>query len=111
MRKLIVVVALASLLALAATAIAATREVKVGDDYFVRSSGVPTVTVTRNTTVKWVWRGKRKHNVHATSGPVKFASTVKKTGIYSKKMTRRGTYRIICDVHGSSDQSMKLVVK
>lgn len=111
MPKLIALVTTTALLALAATALAATREVKVGDNYFVRASGVPTVTVTKNTTVKWVWRGKRKHNVHAVSGPVRFASTIKRSGFYAKKMTRRGTYRIICDVHGSRDQSMKLVVK
>ena len=46
MRKLIVIVlALAVAAALAATALAATKSVKVGDNYFVRSSGVPTVSV------------------------------------------------------------------
>ena len=46
MRKLIVlVIAAAAVTALAATAFAATRSVKVGDNYYVRSSGVPTVTV------------------------------------------------------------------
>jgi plastocyanin len=33
-----------------------------------------------------------------------------KTGTYTKKMRRSGTYTIICTVHGGKDQKMKLVV-
>ncbi len=96
---------------LAASALAATKTVKVGDNWFVRPSGTPTVTVSKGTTVKWTWVGDKNHNVRVTKGPVKFASPIKESGTFSKRMRRRGTYTIICDVHGKGDQSMKLVVK
>lgn len=95
----------------AATALAATKSVTVGDNYFLRSSGTPTVTVKKNTYVKWVWRGDSKHNVVVTKGPAKFRSPVKSSGTYRRKMTRTGTYRIVCTIHGAKDQSMKLVVR
>ncbi len=111
MHKLIALVAgVAVTGALAATAFAATRTVTVGDNYFVTRSGVPTVTVRKGTVVKWVWRGDEAHNVRVTRGPVKFQSQIQTSGSYRKRMRRRGTYRIICDIHGRRDQSMRLVV-
>jgi|SRR5215207_9768788 len=112
MRKLIVVaVATCALAALTATAFAATKSVKVGDNYYVRASGVPKVTVAKGTTVKWRFAGDRPHSVTVSKGPVKFNSGVKSTGTFKKKMKKRGTYTIYCVVHGASDQKMKLVVK
>ena len=112
LRKLLVIVLVAGFMAaLAATALAATKTLKVGDNWFVRSSGVPTVTVKKGTTVKWVWVGDSVHNVTVKKGPVKFKSTTKRSGSYRKRVTRRGTYTIICTVHGARDQKMKLVVK
>jgi len=93
----------------AASAPSATR-VKVGDNYFVRPSGVPTVTVSQGTRVKWAWTGKNLHNVKAISGPALFGSSSMKSGFYTKRMRKRGTYTIICTVHGAGDQKMKLVV-
>jgi plastocyanin len=94
--------------ATAIPAVAATKTVKIGDDYFVRPGGAR-VTVTRGKTVTWVWRGHNAHNVTAT-GPVRFSSPVKKTGTFSKRLTKRGTYRIFCAVHGAK-QKMTLVVR
>jgi plastocyanin len=94
----------------AAPAVAKTRSVKVGDDYFVRAGSPPTVTVSKGTTVKWNWRGNRKHNVHAQRGPRRFQSALKSSGSFKRKMTTRGTYRIVCDIHGP-DMRMKLVVR
>jgi plastocyanin len=112
MRKLIVMALVVGCLgALASVAMAATRSVKVGDDYYVRSRGVPVVTVKKGTTVKWNFRGSNPHSVTVSKGPRKFDSGVKTSGSYKKKVTKRGTYRIYCTVHGASDQSMKLVVK
>ena len=55
---------------LAATAMAATRSVKVGDDYYVRSSGVPKVTVSKGTTVQFNFSGAdNPHTVTRLSGP------------------------------------------
>jgi plastocyanin len=96
---------------LAATALAATKTVKVGDNWFVRTSGTPTVTVNKGDIVRWSWVGDSSHNVVVTRGPVKFRSAIKSSGTYRRTMKTRGTYIIVCTIHGKSDQSMKLVVK
>ena len=111
MRKLLLVPALtAAAFATAVTPALSAREITVGDNYFVRPSGVPVVTVSKGTKVKWVWKKRTLHNVKATKGPVKFGSSSQAGGSYSKKMKRKGTYTIICTIHGGSDQKMKLVV-
>jgi plastocyanin len=112
LRKLIVSVVVAGLLGPAvAPAVAASKRVKVGDNYFVRDGGVPTVSVSKGTKVKWVWTGKSLHNVKVTKGPAKFGSASQKSGSFAKTVKKAGTYTIICTVHGASDQSMKLVVR
>jgi plastocyanin len=112
MRKLIVLVlALTTLAAVAATALGATKSVKVGDDYYVRARGVPTVTVSKGTTVRWRFATSTGHTVTVLRGPTKFNSGLRRSGSYRKKMRKRGTYTIYCTVHGFRDQRMKLVVK
>ena len=112
MPKLLLVPALAAAgLAIGVPVASSARDVTIGDNYFVRPSGVPTVTVSKGTTVRWVWRGRSQHNVKVAQGPVKFGSATKRTGTYSRRMGTRGTYTLICTVHGASDQKMKLVVK
>jgi len=111
-RKLLVLVLVGAVLAILATqAFAASRSVKVGDNYFVRPSGVPTVTVKKGTTVTWRFDGNSAHTVVVRSGPAKFRSSAKSSGTYKRKLTRAGTYSIYCSIHGAKDQSMKLVVK
>ena len=110
MRKLLVAVLIAAATAvLAVPALAATRSVKIGDDYFVRKGSVPTVTVKKGTKVTWRWAGKDMHNVAVTKGPVKFRSSFKTSGTYSKKLTRTGTYTLVCTIH-QPDMKMKLRV-
>jgi plastocyanin len=109
MRKLPLVLILAPLVA-AAPAAAATRNVKIGDDYYVRAGSPPTVTVSKGTTVRWNWRGSRQHNVLVRSGPVSFQSALKRSGSFSRRMRRRGTYRIVCSIH-QPDMAMTLKVK
>ena len=112
MRKLLVLALVVAVLAILATqAFAASRSVKVGDDYFVRPSGVPTVTVRKGTKVTWRFAGRNVHTVVVSSGTVKFRSGAKSSGTFSKTLTRAGTYRIYCSIHGRANQSMKLVVK
>ena len=111
-RALAVLVAAATCATLAAAASSATtRSIKIGDNYFVRSSGVPVVSVTRNTRVTWRWTGDSPHDVRVSSGPVKFKSKVQTDGTYSRTLTRGGTYRIFCEIHGRADQSMVLRVR
>ena len=112
MRRLLLVLSVPAIAAVfAIPALAATKSVKVGDNYFVRDGGVPTVTVKKNDTVRWAFTGERPHNVKVKSGPVKFTSPDKTSGVFRKKMTRAGTYVLYCSIHGQDDQSMKLRVK
>jgi plastocyanin len=110
MRKLIVAMLIAAASAILATqALAATRSVKVGDDYFVRKGSVPTVTVKKGTKVTWRWSGKQTHNVAVIKGPVKFRSSFKSSGTYTKTLRRAGTYTLVCTIH-QPDMKMKLRV-
>jgi plastocyanin len=116
-RKLLVLalaLAGAGLAVLAATALAATRNVTVGDNYFVRSRGVPTVHADRRDRIRWRFVGDRPHNVKVTRGPVRFTSPTKTSGTFTYpprgRRLRRGTYRIVCTIHGARDMSMRLVV-
>ncbi len=96
------IAAIALLAVLAVPALAATKSVTVGDTFFKAKS----LTVSKGTTVKWVWRGKLPHDVKVKSGPAKFHSTVKTSGSYSKRLTRSGTYRIICTIHPNMKQTI-----
>jgi plastocyanin len=98
-RTLVALGAGTALLAAAVPALAATRMVKVGDDYFVRSGVSPTVEVRRATRVVWSFHGDRPHNVKAVAGPARFASPTMRHGTYSRKLTRRGTYSLVCTLH------------
>ena len=109
MRKLALVLIAAPLVA-AAPAAAATKNVKIGDDYFVRAGDPPRVTVSKGTTVRWNWRGRRQHNVVVQSGPASFQSALKRSGSYSRKMRRAGTYKIVCSIH-APDMAMTLKVR
>ena len=111
MRKLLVAMLIAAASAVLATqALAATRTVKIGDDYSVRKGSAPTVTVKKGTKVTWRWAGRDMHNVAVTKGPVKFRSSFKSSGTYSKTVRRTGTYTIVCTIH-QPDMTMKLRVK
>ena len=104
----LLLIALVLTLVAAAPAAAKTRNVKIGDNYFVRpGSPKPTVKVRKGTTVRWNWAGSHSHNV-VGSGPASFQSALKRSGHFSKKMKRRGTYTVICQIH--SGMKMKLKV-
>ena len=113
MRKLLVAVLLLACsglgVAFASQALAAARTLNVGDDYFVRSGTPPTVTVRKGTRVTWKWVGRNSHNVAVSRGPVKFRSSIKRSGTYSRVMRRAGTYRLICTIH-APDMRMTLKV-
>jgi plastocyanin len=109
MRKLLIlpILVLAALLVGASPAAAKTRNVKVGDDYFVRKAGTPTVTVKKGTTVKWNFKGNDAHNI-VGSGPASFQSPVKSSGSYKHKMKKKGSYRVICSIHAGMDMKLKV---
>jgi plastocyanin len=105
--------ALAAIAALAIPALAATRSVKVGDNYYVRDGSVPPrITINRGDTVVWRFLGRSPHTVTAVrGGPQTISSPARTTGVYKRRLTRRYTYTIYCRIHGRRDQSMRLIVK
>ena len=103
-------IALILTLALAAPAAGATRNVTIGDDYFVRAGDRPTVKVAKGTTVKWNWKGTRQHNVVVQNGPASFQSALKRSGTFKRKLKRPGKYTIVCSIH-APDMAMILRVK
>jgi plastocyanin len=102
MRKLHLVgllAALAATLLSAGPALSARKTVEVGDNHFVRPGATPTVRVHRYDRVVWKWEGSNPHNVTVIRGPVKFHSETQSSGSYKKRVTRRGTFKIVCTIH------------
>ena len=65
-----------------------------------------TVKIRKGGTVKWVWTDGAPHNV---KGPGFVSKTTSKKGTtYSHKFGKKGTFKIICQVHPTS---MKTIVK
>jgi plastocyanin len=118
MRTLLAIAAASATAAvLAVPALAATKTVKVGDTgstsfwFISKAKNHGTVTAKVGDTVKWTFTGKFPHTVAVKSGPVKFDSgAAKKSGTFSKKITKAGTYKIYCKIHGAAAQSMTLKV-
>jgi plastocyanin len=102
LRRSLAAVSAAALLLVPATAFAATR-VRVKDDRFSARS----LTISKGATVRWVWKGHSRHNVTEVSGPGYFRSATKRSGTFSHRFTKRGTYRLLCTVHAPK---MKMTV-
>jgi len=86
--------------ALAIPAFAATKTVKIGDDWFVHRAGgksVKTVTISRGSSVKWVWSGHHRHQAFQIGGPGHF-HTPPHTGhgTFVHKFTKAGLYKFVC---------------
>jgi plastocyanin len=135
LRKLIVILAVASLLAVLAVAASgaataspqvrasATKVAKVRDDFFSARTcktvkGWLTCTINKNDILEWRWTpdaGLDETDAHNVTGIYKgntaFASEEKTDGKYRKKFRRAGrTYKVICTLH-SSNMRMKVVVR
>ena len=108
MHKLLVPALAIAVAAVCGQALAAGRSIKVGDNYFVRKGHPPTVRVAKGTRVTWRWKGSGYHDVHAVKGPRHFSSAVKRDGTFSRRLRRRGTYKIVCDIHSSK---MRMTLK
>jgi len=113
MKKLLVATAIAGIAAVAAIpAFAGTKTVKVGDNFFVRDGGRPTVTISRGSSLKFVWRGSAPHNILKKKGPGgRINSGVKTSGTFTHKFTRGGTYVLYCSIHGVSDMGLTVKVR
>lgn len=84
-----------------------TKTVVVGDIFFRPAK----TTVRRGTRVRWVWRGRLRHNVTVVRGPSRFRSRTKRSGSFSRTLRRRGRYRLICTIHGADLMSMRIRVR
>ena len=103
-KKLLATIGVAAIgAALAVPALGAGASVRVDDDFF----RAKTVRITQGSTVTWRWVGDRPHNVKFRS----FRSTIKKTGSYRHKFTRRGTYRYICTLHDDAGMKGTVIVQ
>jgi plastocyanin len=105
MKRLLVLAAAAVLAgALAIPALAATKTVSLGDNFFKPK----TLTVTRGTKVVFKWTGAAPHNVTVTSGPKKFHSRTQTSGTYSAIPHTPGTYKIVCTIHAGMAMTLKV---
>ena len=91
----------------ASMAMAATRSVSVrksGTKYLWSPSRL---TISRGDTVRWSWRGSVAHNV---AGPG-FRSRTANRLTYSRTFRRRGTFRVVCQIHVGAGQRMTIRVR
>jgi plastocyanin len=109
MKTLLAALVLTAVLAFAGTqALAATKKVKVGDNFFVHKGKAPTVRVAKGTKLTWRFAGKSMHNVTVVSGPQRFRSGNRKHGTFSHTFTKRGTYKIVCTIHTRMRMTVKV---
>ena len=81
---------------------AASKTVKVKNFAFSPSS----LTVRHGTKVTWRFQDSATHNVTVKKGPAKFHSADKRRGKYSHRLTKRGTYKLICSIHPDMRQTI-----
>jgi plastocyanin len=98
MRRLAALLVIASLV-FAASAFAATPvSWRIGTN--------KTVTIRKGGSVKWTWTDRAPHNVKGSG--FKSRTVAKKGFTYTHRFTKRGTFKVICQVHPTS---MKTTVK
>jgi plastocyanin len=103
--------AAAACLAGAATASgSSTKRVQVGDDYY----GPAKLTVKPGTKIKWVGLADNGNShdvklVRAPRGVKRFHSASAASDYtFSRKLTRRGSYKIVCTLHQDMTMSIKV---
>lgn len=98
------VLAGACVAASAVPASAATKVVQAKDDFFTPKS----LQISKGTVVKWRFVGRSPHNVTVVTGPERFRSGNKKSGAYTRKLTKKGTYNILCTIHPGMTQTIRV---
>jgi plastocyanin len=107
MRKLLLSLALVAMLAGtgAAVALARTKSVGMGDNYFFNG----TVKIKKGSAVHWHWaKTENLHNVSSSAKGDSFKSSTGHSGSFSHTFNHRGTFTIICTKHKST---MRMKVK
>jgi plastocyanin len=90
--------------AAAVPALASTRTVRVDDNLFRPDS----MSVNRGDTVRFRFVGDAMHNVRKTSGPSFRNISNRKSGTISRRLTRRGTLRLVCTIHPGMDMRIRV---
>ncbi|MDQ2895714.1 MAG: plastocyanin/azurin family copper-binding protein [Actinomycetota bacterium] len=103
-RALLLIIALLAAFG-SASALGASSSVKVEDNFFSAKK----LSVSRNTSVTWNWKGALYHNVKVRSGPAKFSSRTQLHGSFVHRFTTRGTYKLYCSLH--PDMTMTVTVR
>ena len=104
MKKLVALAATVVVAIAAVPALAATKTVRVDDNVFRPDS----MTVNRNDTVRFRWVGDALHNVRKTSGPSFRNISNRRSGTVSRRLTRRGTLRLVCTIHPGMDMRIRV---
>jgi plastocyanin len=110
MRKVALAIAAAAAVATGVMALpsgaatSTTTTVAVKDNFF----GPKKLTVKKGSTVKWVWKGKHRHNVSEANGS--FRASTRKTGTFKHTFKKKGKYLIFCTIH-APDMQMTITVK
>ena len=104
MKKLIALAATVTVAIAAVPALAATKTVRVDDNVFKPDS----LTVNRGDTVRFRWVGDAPHNVKRTSGPSFRTISNRRSGTVSRRLTRRGTLRLVCTIHPGMDMRIRV---
>jgi plastocyanin len=105
MKKLVALAVIAvAVIAAAVPAYAATRTVRVDDNVFRPDS----LSVNRGDTVRFRWVGDAIHNVRRTSGPSFRNISNRRSGTVSRRLTRRGTLRLVCTIHPGMDMRIRV---
>ena len=100
MRKLIAPLVIAGLLGPAVAPAVAGAAIKVGDNYFVRPSGVPIVNVDKGTKVTWKCpRARACTTCRSARARRRSGSPTKSSGSYTKKLTKAG--HLHAHLHGA----------
>jgi plastocyanin len=110
--KRVLVIGAALLLSAAPAYGAASKTIKVGDNFYLPK----TVMVNRGTTVTWKWPGYDEagdvHDVKLKTGPKgvkKFQSEAASTDYsFKRKLTVAGTYKLICTLHEEMTMTIKV---
>ncbi len=104
-----------ALLLCAAAAVVALGLPSAGDASAAKSVTVKnfafspsTVTVRHGTKMTWKFRDSATHNVTVKHGPRTFHSRNIRRGNYSKVVSARGTYKLICTIHPNMHMTLKV---
>jgi plastocyanin len=110
MKTLLLAALVAALIAVAgAQALAATKTVKIGNNFFVHRGRASTVTVGRGTRLTWRWSTHGvTHNVTVVRGPQRFRSGNRRRGTFSHTFSKRGTYKIVCTIHSGMRMTVRV---